>query len=640
MNIERDFELNLRWSFYETRNYTVAFGLLFIILILIYSNSFHCSWHYDDLANIVDNTSIRIKDFSWPEIEKSFDSLSGIEKSLYGTANSQTTWSRPLAYFSFAVNYYFDGTDVFGSHLVNFAIHYLSAVFLFLFIYNMLKLPLLNDRYGSYAYSAALLSAVLWAIQPIQVTAVTYIVQRMASMVALFYIMAMYLYLKGRTAHTIAQTITFYSLCFISFILALGSKQNAAMLPASILLFDLYFIQGINKRNVVKVAKILLVMIICALIILFFYINHDRSAIDYGSRMYGMMERLLSQPRIFFSYVSLLLYPLNSRLMLVHDVDISTSLFIPWTTPLAIAALLGILGFVLWKSRRMPILAYCILFFFMNHLIEGSFFALELFYEHRNYLPSMLFFLPVTIGLLNMLDFFAEKKVVFFTMVSAISIMMIIWGVTTFMYNDIFKDELTLWLDNTKKAPALHIPHNNLARAYLREGRLIEAYDECQKASQSVRMANLSNKHRTDIILAQYYNMVKDTNKALYYTDKALKHFPAIADFYYLKGLILMEKKEWSSAEKEIRKAISLNPDNAVFRFNLGLIYLHQRHFDRTVGEAKNALRINPDSWQAYLLIADAFKAQGNQKMADHFLQVSRRGQLEQQVVTGNAHFN
>ena len=107
-------------------------------------------------------------------------------------------WQRPVSYFTFAMNYYFDGLDVFGYHVVNFFIHYIASVFLFLFIYNTLKLPVLEGRYERHAYSIALLATLFWAINPVQVMAVTYIVQRMASMAAMFYIMAMYFYLKGR----------------------------------------------------------------------------------------------------------------------------------------------------------------------------------------------------------------------------------------------------------------------------------------------------------------------------------------------------------------------------------------------------------------------------------------------------------
>jgi protein O-mannosyl-transferase len=448
VNSEKDFELNLRWPFHDVRNYSVAGILLFAILILIYSNSFDCSWHYDDFTNIVGNENIRINNLSWPEIKKSFNSWSEIEKSHYGSTISMDTWSRPISYFSFGLNYYFGGLNVSGYHAVNFLIHYLSAFFLFLFIYTMLQLPLLAERYGRYAYSASLLSATLWAIHPIQVTAVTYLVQRMASMASLFYIMAMYLYLKGRTAQTTRRSVAMYFLCFTAFVFALGSKQNAAMLPVSLILLDLFFIQGINRSHVIKTAKVLCVLAVCALITAFFYVKGEPSAIDYSSLTFSMAERLLSQPRVFFYYISLLFYPLNSRLMLIHDFNLSSSLFDPWTTLIAVVALVLLLGTALWKAHRMPLMSYCFLFFFINHLIEGSFFSLELVYEHRNYLPGMLFFLPIVTGLLNILDLFTERKLVFVAFVSAMSFIMMIWGVSTFMYNSIFKNEITLWSDS------------------------------------------------------------------------------------------------------------------------------------------------------------------------------------------------
>ncbi|MFA6411587.1 MAG: hypothetical protein WCW53_02750 [Syntrophales bacterium] len=636
MNVEKDFELNLKWSFQNLRNHTVAFVLLLVLLALVYSNSFDCSWHLDDFVNIKDNSSIRIKNFSWTEVEKSFSSLSGIDRSLYGMEKSWTFWSRPLSYFSFAINYYFGGTNVFGYHAVNFAIHYLSAVFLFLFIYSMLRLPSLNERYGSYAYSAALLSAVLWAIHPLQVTAVTYIVQRMASMASLFYIIAMYLYLKGRTSQTFIKAVIFYFLCFTSFIMALGSKQNAVMLPVAIVLFDLYFIRGFNRRDIMQTMKILLFMFVCALIFLFIYVRQDPSTMDYSCRTFGAMERLLTQPRIFFFYLSLLLYPLNSRLMLSHDISISTSLLNPWTTLISIIALFLLLGAALWKARRYPLISYGVLFFFMNHLIEGSFFSLELIYEHRNYLPSMFFFLPIAVGILNTLGIFAERKSVFIILFVSVTSIMIILGVATFMYNEIFKNELTLWSDNARKAPALHTTHHNLALAYIDAGYLKEGYDECQLAMQSERMANTSNKPRTYIVLAKYYIAIDDRDKVLIYTNKALGSFPVMAGLYNIKGLILMEIKELSAAEKEMRKAISLEPDYALFRVHLGLILLKQNHPHKAVKEAQKALQLDPDSWQAYLLLSNVFKERGEPRIADHFFQVNRRLQIEKRLTAAN----
>jgi protein O-mannosyl-transferase len=630
MNAENGLVMNFPKLSLEGRNCAAAFVLLFVFLILIYANSFDCSWHYDDAPNIVDNTSIRMKNFSWAEMERSFHSYPEIEKRLYGKVISGPASSRPFAYFSFAVNYYFGGVNVFGYHAVNFAVHYLSAVFLFLFIYNLLQLPLLAPRYGQYAYSAALLSALLWAIHPIQVTAVTYIVQRMASMVSMFYIMAMYLYLKGRIAPTTSRAITLYILCFVSFVLAAGTKQNAAMLPVSLVLFDLYFIQGVDRKSLFRTAKLLLAIMICALGILFLIVGNDPSVVDYKIRTYGMTERLLTQPRIFFYYISLLLYPLNSRLMLVHDFDASRALFDPWTSFLSIGGLVILLGFALWKARRLPLISFAIIFFFINHLIEGSFFALELVYEHRNYLPSMLVFLPIAIGLLNLLDYYEKRKVVLVTFIGAISSVMVIWGVTVIMYNDVFKTEMTLWKDSAQKTPGLHSSHHNLGIAYLNAGQLPEAYNELQKALQSERLANITNKYRVYSTLVNYYIAINDEDKILASTNEALKIFPKRADLHNLKGMILLKRNDPAAAEVEIRQAIALRPNDARFHTTLGVTLLRKKDYRGAIDQAKSALHLDTDFWQAYVLISDTFKEKGNLPAAGHFHEVGLRLQGEQ----------
>ena len=61
-------------------------------------------------------------------------------------------------------------------------------------------------------------------------------------------------------------------------------------------------------------------------------------------------------------------------------------------------------------ARRKPLLSFCMLFFFLNHLVEGTVIPLELIYEHRNYIPSMLFFVPVAYGMVRCLDYFSYRK--------------------------------------------------------------------------------------------------------------------------------------------------------------------------------------------------------------------------------------
>jgi Tfp pilus assembly protein PilF len=310
-------------------------------------------------------------------------------------------------------------------------------------------------------------------------------------------------------------------------------------------------------------------------------------------------------------------------------------MFDPWTTVVSITALLTLLGTALWQARTRPLLSYCILFFFVNHLIEGSFFSLELVYEHRNYLPSMLFFLPLAIGFFNVLDYFSEKKAMALLLISALTSVMIIWGVTTFMYNEIFRNQITLWSDNAKKTPNLHGPHHNLGIAYLEAGRLAEAYEECLLALNAPVLGNLTNKYRTYITMVQYYIAIGDMDNVLYYTNKALILFPTRADLHNLLGLILMEKKGLDAGEAAIRKAIALRPDDATYHYNLGLILLKKGQTDKAMREAQQALQRDRNSWQAYLLMADISRLKGNKRVADHFRGIGQRLFMVQKGMIG-----
>ena len=99
----------------------LAVLLIFIIVLSVYSNTFDASWHFDDSPNILNNRALHLTHLNWQDIKKTFFASWGGGGKLY----------RPAACFSFALNYYFGGTEVPGYHIVNIVMHSLSAVFLF-----------------------------------------------------------------------------------------------------------------------------------------------------------------------------------------------------------------------------------------------------------------------------------------------------------------------------------------------------------------------------------------------------------------------------------------------------------------------------------------------------------------------------
>jgi tetratricopeptide (TPR) repeat protein len=613
MNRRDDYSLEIRSECPNRRKYIFAFFSLFILLFLSYSNSFDCSWHHDDYKNIVANANIQIGDLSWQSIHKGF----------YGIAE-MGRWQRPVAYFSFALNYYFGGLDVFGYHLVNFLIHSLTAFFLFLFIFHTLQLPLMKRRYERHAYSIALLSAVLWAINPVHVPSVTYIVQRMASMAGLFYIMTMFFYLQGRTAKTLAIRIAWLILCALAGVLAIGTKENAAMLPLTLFLYDLILLQGVTKHNLIKNMKYAVMAAVAVLWIGFLYTG-DVSVFqeEYRPRVFTMAERLMTQPRVLIFYLSLLFYPVTSRLTLIHDIELSRSLLDPITTLLSLSLICFFIAVAIFLSRKRPLIAYCIIFFFLNHLIEGSFIALELVYEHRNYVPSMLLFLPISLLMIHGLAYYRQRRDMLWLLAAAVVFVIMIQGGSVFLQNNIYKNEISLWSDNVEKSSRLHYVRQNLATAYFIAGRLTEAFNEANRAMASPLSAGVAGKGKTYALLGEYYYLLGEDGQAFSHYEQSVKLDPSFHVSYKRMSEIMLRKGRLIEATDMIFKALSIRPDAAAYHTILSQIWLQRGYPDDAIREALISLRMHGSQFESYALLAEAFKIKKDIKTSVHFQQVA-----------------
>ena len=598
---ENGFTLPGNWQFPDGKKYAFTFISLLIILLAIYSNSFYGEWHFDDSANIVDNPYIQIKSFSWTEIKHC---VLGIY---------QDRLLRPLSYFSFALNYKFGGMNVFWFHVVNSAIHYLSAVFLFLFIYKTLKLPLLREKYSLIAYPVALLSTFFWALNPVHVTSITYIVQRMASMAGLFYIISMYLYLKGRTAQNLTSTISFFILSLIVGFAAVLTKENAVMLPVSILLFDLFLIQGATKENIKKFIKILFLPLLLILIIGLIYTGSFSNALGgYDIRDFSMIQRLLTEPRVILFYLSLLFYPISSRLTLLYDIEISRSLLQPWTTIPSILLILFIIGFAFYIVRKRPLISFCIIFYFLNHLIEGSVFSLELIYEHRNYLPSMLLFVPLAEFIIHALDYFSYKKIIQFIVALGIVIVLVGEGDITYSRNKTVSDDFLLWLDNIDKSPGLSRPHSNLGNIYFN-------YNEKIKALQEYEKAIILNKFGSEETLAiqkcnlglLYFEDMKD-DRAMGYFKKSSEIMPKYIKNYIYIAKIKLRQNKIKEAKQIIEDKLKKYPNNSELMELYSFILLKDGKINEAQHFARKCLTKDSNSLFALKIMAETCRIKNN----------------------------
>ena len=562
---------------------------LFLLILITYSNAFDASWHFDDENNILNNKPLHLTELNLPNIQKTF----------FANWNGNDKLYRPVTCLSFALNYYFGGTEVHGYHLINLMIHFLSSIFLFLFVYHTLNLPILEAKYGPKSYFIALLSTALWAINPVQTQAVTYVVQRMASMAGLFCIMAMYFYLKGRTSPPKLLSGTHYFFCVVCVILAIGSKENAVILPVVILIYDLFLLQGVTKKNLKKYSFFLLfAVIICVTLALLIagpsILNPESLISGYQNRGFTLWERLLTEPRVILFYISLILYPMPDRLCLEHGMTLSTSLTTPISTVMSIVAVLLILCTAAAGSRKWPFISFCIIFFFLNHLIEASVFPLELIFEHRNYLPSMLFFVPLSILLSNGIQYFSKKRSLQTILIIFVILVLMGWGHSTYARNMIWKNEGTLSFDCVEKYPDLARPHHNLARFYAQKKRYQDAIDEYRTSLSKENINNLAGKNWTYYNLGSIYQELGKDEKAMHYYEQAQKYQPSFAPTHIRKGQIFLKKGHYEKAEAEFEKALQVQKQSPAALTNLGHLYLRTNQNEKAMAYLQQALGTSP----------------------------------------------
>ena len=587
------------------RQIVFAVIALSVIIFSIYWNSFDGAWHFDDVPNITDNPHLHLEKLSW----------NGIKRALFSNQRDSGTLYRPVSGVSFALNYYFGGLDVFGYHLVNILIHLFTSIFLFLFIYHTLNLPSLKNNDTSKSYTIAILATLLWAINPIQTQAVTYIVQRMASLAGMFYIMGMYLYLKSRTAVKKGDKILFIILCFFTYLLALGSKENAVMLPMSLLLYEILLFQRESHENFKSPIKILFVVLILFFFIglIYWYLKGDTFSFlsGYRNRPFTLFQRLLTEPRIIIFYISLLVYPIPDRLSIAHSIRISTSLINPISTFFSILFIVVAVAYLIYRARKYPLFSFCYLFFFLNHIIESSILPLELIFEHRNYIPSMMFFIPIAIGFSKLLERYALKKAMKTIIAVFIILLLIGFGHTTFMRNYTWQTWKSLWMDAAQKAPDHFRVHHNLGIYYQEGGLNEEAISEFEKAISSSGIHTNSERIFSLYQLGQLYYDLGDLEKAEFYLKKAISIKQNFHHALITLAAIYDKRGETDIGYQYLLKAYKIDPLNPAINFNMALHHLKNRRPDEAIPHLMVSLTENNLRAKAFLYLGIAFRQKG-----------------------------
>lgn len=550
-------------------NLSVKHSLLIIAVALLtsYAPSFQGDFQFDDEYFIVRNQDIKsFQDYGqlhyWLDLQK-----------------------RTLTRLTLSINYYIHGLNTIGYHIINLLVHFASSLFLFFLIKELFNNKIKN------AY--ILLATLIFACHPMQTQAVTYIVQRMASLSGMFYIGSIYFFLRGRKMMVCDSLKTGIIFVFISAIFMLAgmlSKQNAITIPVVLALIELIFIFPKNKKKSIFFS---LPFIIASTIAIIYLINKhalpvtlfDNDSLNYAT----------TQSEVLFRYIILYLFPYG--LNIDHMFPIATSFEIRHFIYVSIHFLIITTGFFL--IRKKPIVSFAILFFYVSHLTESSFiFIQDTMVEHRMYVPSISISLLLAHFLVKYNRFIIKPTIV---VVSVLTIL-------TFFRNSDYKTKISLWTASIEHQPSNRRAYYNLAYSYsmIHEWDKAEEYNEVSmniganefnwllKAEIELQKGNSRNvefilkktnpKHNEDRLLCIKARLaeMKGLNEQAFQYYRAIdysKHW--VGSYYYYKFLQKAFDDEY--VEAELLKQTEGSTDNLYAHYVLAKMYHKQNNCAETL---------------------------------------------------------
>ena len=335
---------------------------------------------FDDFPNIVNNTALHVTSLDWRAwVAALFSSEAG-------------TLNRPIAMLSFALNHYFTGLAPQPMKWTNVAIHALNACLVLGLVRALLALamPSVNRQRREWA---ARFTAAAWALHPINLMAVLFVVQRMESLSHAFVFAGLWLYLLGRQRQLAGKGGWTLILAGLVGGTALGalSKESALLLPLYAALLEAC-VPTLRTRAAKRGLKAVFVIVLAlpAIIGSAWLLHRYLPAQAFARRDFTLGERLLTEGRVVLDYLRWTLFPSLRELSLYHDdFSISHTLMDPPATMLALAGL-ALVAVAAWAVRRRhPLVTLGIAWFFAAQLLTATIVPLELVFEHRNYFASL-----------------------------------------------------------------------------------------------------------------------------------------------------------------------------------------------------------------------------------------------------------
>ncbi|GAB3026928.1 hypothetical protein GCM10027285_06290 [Oleiagrimonas citrea] len=351
------------------------------VTAVLYWPTLHAPFLFDDIPNLSALASID-HIASWRDL--------GIYLS-----QARSFPGRPLAMLSFLLQKSSWPDHPLPFHLVNLGIHLLCGWLLYLLTLRIARAWLNEEDQRARAWIPATMAAAIWLINPIQLSGVVLVVQRMTLLMAMFVLLGLLAYTHGLLRQELSPArrgAWIFLGLGICMPLAFLSKENGILLPLYAWTLDATVLRVHVKRlprNLLWWRRLLIIPVVAFIVGYLFWLIPAQWGYD-GIRHFDVGERLLTEPRVVLDYLGKIFFPRFGTYGLYHDgYPASHSLLSPWSTLPALATVIALVIVAFVQRKRWPLMALAVFWYFGGQLIESSSVMLELYFEHRNYVPLM-----------------------------------------------------------------------------------------------------------------------------------------------------------------------------------------------------------------------------------------------------------
>lgn len=578
--------------------------MIAVFVLVAYANTFEAPFVLDDEPSIVNN---------------------GLIKDLDNFLASGSTHNprRFIGYLTFALNYKFGGLDVRGYHIFNISLHIANALLVYALILLTFRTPLLSrSSLTPDAGMIAFFTGLLFAVHPVQTQAVTYIVQRLASLAALFMLVSLVLYIRSRLRQEgelqSRSALILYVFSLAAAVLAMKTKEIAFTLPVIVTVYELFFFSGNFRKRLIVLAPMLLTLAIIPLSLLDMpqSLSEALSDVRQVTKLQTHMSRwdyLITQFVVITKYIGLLVLPVNQNL------DPDQQVFGSFLNPAVLASLLFLASilaaavYLFVRSREgrpeLRLASFGVLWFFAALSVESSIIPIaDVMFEHRLYMPSAGFFLAGISGIMLLRDRLRQKQA---KAAEAILPLLLITSFiltgATFVRNDTWRDDIGLWEDTVRKSPEKARPRYNLGVLYEKRGRLDDAMREYLT---SIRLDPLFPLPYNN--LGILYGRQGRYEEAISTIQAVFRLEPGDATAHTNLGIVYARQGKREEAVREFENALRLNPNDAEAHYNLGIAWEQLGRLEEAAQEYSAAIKAKPEYLDAYNNLGTLFAKRGD----------------------------